>query len=47
MGEDYRLDESVTDKLAERVPLPEAVAAALAFRLEVFVGGTESQRASR
>lgn len=38
MGEDYRLDEAATDKIAERVPLPEAAAAALAFRLEVFDG---------
>jgi Helicase conserved C-terminal domain len=34
MGEDYRTDEASTDKLAERVPLPEAAARALAFRLE-------------
>ena len=36
MGEDYRTDEAHTDKLAERVPLPESVVRDLAFRLEVY-----------
>jgi hypothetical protein len=35
MGEDYRVDEAHTDALAKRVPLPESLAAELAFRLEV------------
>jgi hypothetical protein len=35
MGEKFALDESRTDKLAERVPLPETAARTLAFRLEV------------
>lgn len=35
MGEDYRIDEAHTDALAKRVPLPESIAAELAFRLEV------------
>lgn len=34
MGENYRTDEASTDRLAERVALPESVAAELAFRLE-------------
>ena len=36
MGENYIVDESVTDKAALRIPLPEAAAAELAFRLEVW-----------
>jgi len=36
MGEDYRIDEAHTDKLAERVALPESVIRELAFRLEVY-----------
>ena len=35
MGEKFRVDAGHTEKLAERVPLPDAVARALAFRLEV------------
>ena len=35
MGEDYRTDESFTEAAAERVPLPLAAAAALAFDLSV------------
>ena len=35
MGEKYEVDESSTDKLEERVPLPQSAAEALAFRLEV------------
>jgi len=35
MGEDYRLDEKWGQEIAERVPLPEAAARELAFRLEV------------
>lgn len=34
MGENYRTDEASTDRIAERVALPESVAAELAFRLE-------------
>lgn len=34
MGENYQVDARTTEKLAERLPLPEAAAAALAFRLE-------------
>lgn len=37
MGERYRTDERSTDKLAERVPLPETAARALAFDLAVPV----------
>jgi hypothetical protein len=39
MGEQYKTDELSTDRLADRVPLPEQAAADLAFRLEVFVSG--------
>jgi len=35
MGEDYRLDLESTEKLAERVPFPEAAARALVFNLSV------------
>lgn len=35
MGEDYKTDEAATDKMAERVPLPESAASALAFDLAV------------
>jgi hypothetical protein len=35
MGEEYRTDESFTEAAAERVPLPLAAAAALAFDLSV------------
>jgi hypothetical protein len=35
MGERYRTDEQATDKLAERIPFPEAAARALAFDLSV------------
>jgi superfamily II DNA/RNA helicase len=35
MGEQYKIDARTTDKLANRVPLPESAAAALAFRLAV------------
>jgi ERCC4-related helicase len=35
MGEEYRTDESFTEAAAERVPLPSAAAAALAFDLSV------------
>ncbi|MCK5878368.1 MAG: DEAD/DEAH box helicase [Holophagae bacterium] len=35
MGEDYKIDARTTDRLAERIPLPEAAASELAFRLEV------------
>lgn len=37
MGENYQIDARSTEKLAERIPLPEEAAAALAFRLEVPV----------
>jgi hypothetical protein len=36
MGEDYRTDEASTDKLAERVLLPESAARQLAFPLEAY-----------
>jgi ERCC4-related helicase len=36
MGEQYKTDELSTDRLADRVPLPEQAAADLAFRLEVY-----------
>ena len=35
MGEDYKIDPKTTDRLAERIPLPESAARDLAFRLEV------------
>lgn len=35
MGEDYVVDEALTEKLARRVPLPETAAKGLAMRLEV------------
>ena len=35
MGEEYRTDESNTERTAERVPLPVTAAAALAFDLSV------------
>jgi superfamily II DNA or RNA helicase len=35
MGEKFRVDARSTEKLAQRVPLPVALAGALAFRLEV------------
>ncbi|HOK77876.1 MAG TPA: hypothetical protein PLW35_09160, partial [Verrucomicrobiota bacterium] len=35
MGEKFQVDARTTDKLAQRVPLPESVAKNLAFRLEV------------
>jgi hypothetical protein len=35
MGEKFRVDARTTDKLAQRVPLPESLAGKLAFRLEV------------
>jgi hypothetical protein len=39
MGENYALDENVTRQLESRVPLPEAAAAALAFKLHVYPAG--------
>jgi hypothetical protein len=35
MGENYKVDAHTTEKLAERIPLPEAAATELALRLEV------------
>jgi superfamily II DNA/RNA helicase len=35
MGEEYKIDARTTERLANRIPLPESVAAELAFRLEV------------
>jgi superfamily II DNA/RNA helicase len=35
MGEKFKVDAGTTDKIAERIPLPEALAEELAFRLEV------------
>ena len=37
MGENYQVDARTTEKLAERIPLPEEASAALAFHLEVPV----------
>ncbi len=34
MGESFKTDARSTDRLAERVPLPESLARELAFRLE-------------
>ena len=34
MGEDYRIDAKTTDKLANRIPFPNAAAHELAFKLE-------------
>ena len=34
MGEDYRIDAKTTDKLANRIPFPNAAAQDLAFKLE-------------
>jgi superfamily II DNA or RNA helicase len=38
MGENYRVDEKWGQEISERVPLPEAAARELAFRLEVWQG---------
>ncbi len=38
MGEEYRVDEVWAEKMAQRVPLPEAAARELAFRLAVWDG---------
>jgi hypothetical protein len=38
MGEKFKVDVSTTDKLAERIPLPESAAQELIFRLEVGNG---------
>lgn len=38
MGEEYRVDEVWAERMARRVPLPEAAARELAFRLEVWDG---------
>jgi len=35
MGEKFKVDSRTTEKLAERIPFPESLASALAFRLEV------------
>ena len=45
MGEQYKTDELTTDRLADRVPLPERAAADLAFRLEVW-GSSEGEPAN-
>jgi len=45
MGESHQLDARTTDKLASRVPFPEAAAAKLAFRLEV--AGHDAPRPER
>jgi superfamily II DNA/RNA helicase len=44
MGENYQVDAQTTEKLAERLPLPEAAASALAFRLEAAELDVERQR---
>ena len=38
MGEMYRVDEVWSENIAQRIPLPEAAARELAFRLEVWQG---------
>jgi hypothetical protein len=38
MGEEYRTDESYTDKMQDRLPLPNAAAESLAFNLSVRPG---------
>ena len=38
MGEEYRVDEVWAEGIAQRVPLPEAAARELAFRLQVWEG---------
>ena len=35
MGEKFKVDAKTTDRLAERIPLPESVAEQLRFKLEV------------
>nr|MBP9226402.1 hypothetical protein [Verrucomicrobiales bacterium] len=35
MGEQYKMDTRTTEKLAERVPVPEALAQALTFQLDL------------
>ena len=35
MGEDYKIDVKTTNKLAERIPLPDSIATDLSFHLEV------------
>lgn len=35
MGEKFKVDFQTTEKLAERIPIPESAATALTFRLEV------------
>jgi hypothetical protein len=45
MGEEYRTDEAFTEAEAERVVLPAAAAAALAFDLSVTVGQDNSDDA--
>ena len=40
MGETYHVDARSTDKLAERIPLPESAALALAFDLHVWTKST-------
>jgi superfamily II DNA or RNA helicase len=39
MGEDYKEDLMSTEKISERVPLPEQIVKDLAFRLEVYQAG--------
>ena len=35
MGEQYKVDTKTTDKMAERIPLPDSIAEGLSFKLEV------------
>jgi hypothetical protein len=35
MGEEFKIDFKTTEKLAQRIPLPQSAASELAFRLEV------------
>jgi ERCC4-related helicase len=43
MGQEYQLDSTTAEKLAERMPLPSQVAAELAFKLEVYENQTDSR----
>lgn len=43
MGEKYKMDAASTDRLAERIPLPEGAARSLKFNLEVAPGSNRAQ----
>ena len=46
MGEQFKVDARHTETIAQRIPLPAAVASQLAFRLEVWRSREESAQAS-